>query len=691
MPYLPYLKYSKDFRHSYITDFGGIRAGAISNEGGIYDALNMSDYNAPAISTRLGFAGVFMEDENGDEVLIDEDILCMDGDNAGGGFVLVGSTKLWYYSFEDGFWRVFALGAELNEKQRIIGWKRQYDAGIYKHTFHVYFILPSAIAFVKADLKTKSGSTVSGFPKYYIESIGSFSESITNTTTQGKYLNGLYYNETTSKTPPKYGGKSVITSLSSLPFIPGIYIKINKKLEGTEKETEQTGLILHKIYAESSQVYYSPFAYNSVVLSTDAGFPFSSMNPEYVSEVSIGSSAPKGDYEIGVDIPDKVRGAFIHANRLWAWDETNIYASALGVYELFSPDGTDAGGWSAPIVSGEKVTAGISYGGRPVFFTANSIITVYGDYPSTFSFSAVSAPGVSEAARESLSECAGCLYYLSHAGVMRYNGNMPVCISDELSDFAYTGGVSASDAKYYYLYARYLKGAQNEQGAKLYSYNTKTGTWHVMDYTGSLSLLTSGNKAIVSPVMARVSDGSGAFSHVVLFNNNKESRGLYCVPSKNREPLLFNAAVQSSYFGYNDSYYWRVRFGRFFCVSPNIKGLLQIQLRARLLSPPILGESGKYETGFKVKICYDDADAAVAGRDISDDTGFETVHTEAVEMDEESRPLSGEQYRVRNIFIPVQPRRFDNFKIELSGTGRWEISSLSFTYAVGSERVKGGF
>lgn len=694
MTKLPYLKYTKDFRRSYITDFGGIVSGAAAEEGGMYDALNMSDYNAPSLSVRLGFAGVSLKDENGDAVLINEDILSMASDSRGG-LVLCGKTKLWYYEANDGYWREFELGVNLNGEQKITevqsGYSQGGDALSASYVYRHYMILPAHVCFCVWGKLNSAGDIAA--PKYGVFKLSDIK--ITN-----YYFNASGYYGRGGKVGTSGAAivdlskseHSVISSKGSLSVPPGFEVKVKwtPYSDGVGTAKENTGLVW---YAASGEATFTNTAaqggdtvtFDTLVFSdkNTGAAPFRTVAMSEYSELF----SYNGKVDISFLVPKTIKGAFVHANRIWAWDETNIYASALGAHWNFTPNGTDAGGWSAPVVSGEKVTAGISYGGRPVFFTANSVITVYGDYPSAYSFSVRNAEGISEDKKDSLCECAGYLFYLSHGGIMRYGGSAPVRISDLQGNISYTGGIGGADVGCYYLYAKYLKSPPDTSGAKLYSYNVYTGALNVIEYTGSLNLLSDGQNKIVSPVFCRAFDADGAFLCVVMFNNNAQLRSLYCLPSEKRQRLICGAAAPDTYFGYNDSYKWAARFGRFFCRSPDIKGIKQIQLRARLLSPPAV-RGAKRVAALYVKLCYDDADANADGRDIEDDCGFECVHTESVEMDAENPPLCGEEYRVRNIFIPVWPRRFDNVKLELSGMGRWEISSLSFEYYVGSERSR---
>lgn len=706
MASLPYLKYTNDFKNAYITSFGGIVSGASAYEGGMCDALNMSNYNFPALCVRLGFAGINMKDENGNEVIVDENILAVGGDDAGGGMLLCGETKLWYYSYDDGFWQEFLTGKEVEGMQKIIFYKRELEIAGYEYTFYIYFMLPSRLVFIKKIRDSDIEHIIEILPSindkktWEISNPGAGDTELSTWFGSGASFTSPGILPSIEKPISMDDNESVLSSVSYVfPCPPGIYVTIYKNIpesSGTTTKTTGTGLVrerylkdengiseIERVYStiDNEKIYEY---YNSILIASPAGLVPNLRSPDTGANGFYYTC--KGTYCVYIDMPEKMIDAFVHDNRLWTWDDENIYASALGIYESFSTDGTDAGGWSAPFILGDKISAAISYMGRPVFFTQNHIITVYGEYPSNYSLSIFSAPGVLYGSSASLCECSGSLYYLSHAGVMRYSGNFPVKISDALKNISIKEGRGVSDAQNYYLYAKYV-GAGGEEKSVFFSYNVNYSTWNIIDYMGSSSDYNLGGIKLVSPAMNFISDSEIGFAHIMIFNNNPNAYALLCAPSKEREPLFPGAVVRDGYFGYNDSYIWRARFGEFFLKSPNIKGILQVQLRARLISAPLKNESGLCEAGFKVKICYDGEDASLDGRDILDDTGFETIHTEIVAMDNDNIKYSGEEYRVRNILIPVAPRRFDSFKIEISGTGRWEISSLSFEYMVGSEKV----
>lgn len=146
-------------------------------------------------------------------------------------------------------------------------------------------------------------------------------------------------------------------------------------------------------------------------------------------------------------------GAFVHENRLWGWKGSTIYASSLGEPEkIFNYSLSSTSPWTVDTL-GDKICAGISYDGFPVFFKRNSIIKVYGDTASEFSTREFECTGmgVDTVSRGSIAICAGHLMYNSPRGIMKYSGGYPSYIGDGVSHLLESGGIGASDGRKYYL------------------------------------------------------------------------------------------------------------------------------------------------------------------------------------------------------------------------------------------------
>lgn len=654
-PNLPQLQYNEQYTKLYVTQFGGINRLSLGIEGAMYDALNMSAIHSPSLSTRLGFAAVAMKDSDGNDIAIDENIFAMTNLN-GYGLALIGESKMWYYSYKNSAWSTHNFGITIDEKQNVLTYTRDVK---YQDTeddeitirYNTFLFMPSMIAFV-AFGKVEEGDMIEERI-----SVGQFPKGDKNTAVIAgmKYI----FKYTEANTPGTIYKRSVTAEVIK---VEDGYVYIKGKLPSVGTDNGYLRFKIINATPSDGAVQYSDTLSGNY---TTAYFPYATGGSYFF----VGYATNKPIVELD--------NALIHANRVWGYKGRTILASSLGAGFDFTVTGTDAGGWSVETLLQEDITAATSFGGHPVFFTENHIITIYGDYPSDFALTTYDAPGVAEESTQSLAKCGANLYYLSEAGVMRYSGGLPNKISDPLTIDALTDGVAAADPENYYLWAKTLK-----DNGQLYVFNIPTQTWHKMQYGGGIAGQSARDTALLSnPSMAYVSNMSPSVNIVMLYDGG--TKKLYCVPYQRNQSLFPGAENEHyGYEGYNHSNVWAVRLGRFFAQSPNIKGVRLIQLRARLVCEPTEADTGKYKSELKVKICYDDNDATGAPRGISDGTGFELIHTETVD----STMADNEKYKLRNIVVPIIPRRFDNFKLELSGTGRWEISSLAIEYYISTER-----
>ncbi len=143
---------------------------------------------------------------------------------------------------------------------------------------------------------------------------------------------------------------------------------------------------------------------------------------------SIGSTA---------QFPENVLYLCVANNRVWGCTENGtIYASKLGdatSWYTFENISTDSWSVDMSVAMNESVNGCAVFNDRPVFFTETKCITVYGDYPSTFSTYTDNVFGVMKGCGESIAEVNGYLYYLSPWGFVRYNSGGAALISDDLN------------------------------------------------------------------------------------------------------------------------------------------------------------------------------------------------------------------------------------------------------------------
>lgn len=136
------------------------------------------------------------------------------------------------------------------------------------------------------------------------------------------------------------------------------------------------------------------------------------------------------------EFPENVLYLCVSNNRVWGCTESGtIYASKLGdatAWYTFDNLSTDSWSVDMSVALNESVNGCATFNDRPVFFTESRCITVYGEYPSTFSTYTDNVYGVMKGCGESIAEVNGYLYYLSRWGFVRYNSGGTTLISDDI-------------------------------------------------------------------------------------------------------------------------------------------------------------------------------------------------------------------------------------------------------------------
>lgn len=721
MPTLPKLPYTDNGTKTSVTAFTGITK---IGDGALYDGLNMCSDYYPNIATRKGFAKVDVK-RNGWSYKPSWDVKATTMFADGSGLLYVGESRAAIHNLEDASIEEIQFGKTMTvEPQSLVSFirtrtikptkKAAVNVEKYEYTFYITLVMSAKYAIVyykrvttytddtpeKTDTAVYSAEmaetrwTSAEHPEEYALSTWFGTKGATHELHEGPFPH------VNDSEPPVFldvDTQSVVSSVSddllSL-VIPGLYYKIRRAGDTT---TESTGIAVDTFESHTATNYKIKLMYiedqgeatylnGAVFINDDKNNPVGFVpNSQITYDPSVVAYYKPENVQYTIswgDAPDGIRGAFISGNRMWVYDEHSIYASALGQYEIFTVDGTDNGGWSVTLPGTKLITGGIEYGGRPVFFTEDSIITVYGGYPSAFSTRMDDAWGVEYGSEQSLQLCAGSLYYLSKAGVMRYSGNVPVCISNDLTRYQLNNGRAGADGRHYYLYAENLARDNGSVTAEafIYVWDVIRQAWHKWQYTGACGWndsISAGGTLISNPIFTYVKYEPEDVSHVLFVNGT--DKGVYAVPSYDRQKLIPGAIIRDGYFGYNDSRRWDIRLGRFYMNSTNMKILKGVHLRARLLSQPRCKPDGGQDRAarFYVRICYDDANAALDEYPIDVKTGFEEIHTE---NQPQSDAVAGEIYAERNIYIPIQNRRYESFWLDLSGRERWEFSGLAFEY-----------
>lgn len=172
-------------------------------------------------------------------------------------------------------------------------------------------------------------------------------------------------------------------------------------------------------------------------------------------------------------------------NRLWGCKYgmvggravNEIYASALGDFcnfHTYAGLSTDA--YAAQRGSDGPFTGAISFLGNPLFFKENGLEKVYVSATGAHQIVYTPCPGVAAGSGDSLQVVDSSLYYLGAGGIYRYDGAMPVKVSDALGEEKFRDGVAGGKEGKYYLSA--INGADEPV---LLSYHTALRRWYQED------------------------------------------------------------------------------------------------------------------------------------------------------------------------------------------------------------------
>lgn len=174
-------------------------------------------------------------------------------------------------------------------------------------------------------------------------------------------------------------------------------------------------------------------------------------------------------------------------NRLWGvrYGKNNdalfvneIYCSARG--DFFRWIGGPADNDDSPVtfsIGAEGSWSGaINYGGVPTFFKENNIFRIYGAGASGFNIAESAERGVMIGAEDSIAYIDGSLYYYNKSGVMRYDGTVPVNVSEKIGAIKNVGQVKAGTCNQKYYINIILQGDKNHNGT-MYVLDTRRGVW----------------------------------------------------------------------------------------------------------------------------------------------------------------------------------------------------------------------
>lgn len=191
-------------------------------------------------------------------------------------------------------------------------------------------------------------------------------------------------------------------------------------------------------------------------------------------KVFLQRDVPKMDYVVSCN------------NRLWGcrYGTDNegkfvneIYASALGDgrnWHKFLGISTDS--WTASVGCSGAFTGAVCMDSHPIFFKEDTIIKVFGDYPSEFCFTENKQRGIEKGSDKSAVFVNDDLYYKTYSGIVRYDGGIPVNVDRDLGDTKYKNAIAGT------VDDRYFVSMKNEKGeSTLFVYDTVQRLWHKED------------------------------------------------------------------------------------------------------------------------------------------------------------------------------------------------------------------
>ena len=186
-------------------------------------------------------------------------------------------------------------------------------------------------------------------------------------------------------------------------------------------------------------------------------------------------------------------------NRLWGcrWGDgvNELYGSKLGDFRNWSCfEGLSTDSYRVARGHDGPYTGAAVLGGCPLFFRADCLEKIYPSAGGDHGVVTVSLEGIAPGSADSAVVIRDQLYYKSPGGVCRYNGTLPVRVSQALGDVAYHGAVAGARGSRYYI-------SMLDSGSRphLFVLDTETGRWDREDDASFLSAYSSGELLYLLP------------------------------------------------------------------------------------------------------------------------------------------------------------------------------------------------
>ena len=320
--------------------------------------------------------------------------------------------------------------------------------------------------------------------------------------------------------------------------------------------------------------------------------------------------------------------------------------------------------------------------GNVVFFKEDSIYTVYGDTPGSFTVHLDKCAGIAAGSDRSAAIIGGALYYHSPIGFMRlYSGGLPILISDEVGyKNQWTDVIAGTDGRKYYADAE----TDDKGSRELLVYDAATGLWMKEDSIDGLVCMLPYNNALAAVCRTHVDESVISYDKIdVTYLSTPE-----------RDDLAFgllylglhtDAGVMMPWAAYwQDGYEnmvskalslieealeWSFETGDFGHETPEYKRVKSLAVRAWKDKITVYedGEKVTKPAECKVSIKYDECGEWVPLK-ASDTYGGNTTGSNRVE------------YRLR---------RCDVFRLRFEGRGRVCVYSITQVYDTQGDRAYG--
>lgn len=342
--------------------------------------------------------------------------------------------------------------------------------------------------------------------------------------------------------------------------------------------------------------------------------------------VSIGHAVPDMDYII--ESGNRLWGCKfgkVYNNATQKEEPINeVYCSARGDFFrwIAGPSDNDDSPVTFSIGADGAFTGAIDYRGTPIFFKENKIIQIKGFGASGFALSEEDAIGMAAGDSKSLQVVENALYYKGGGSIYRYDGSVPITVSDKLGDIRdWVVHDSGRLGKKYCINATSYSG--KEEKTQLYIMDAETGIWTAENEITNGCYSTADNLYYLGE--------DGFYAARDLTAGAKKTVG-----SEDKNKINYEKD--------RNSIRWYAESGIIGLETPDEKYITKLAIRLKL-------EAGAH---VRVLIQYDSSG-------------------------EWEQVMAAEFVGMRTVTVPVHPHKYDHMRYRLEGEGDCQIFSVTKT------------